>query len=34
MKRDFTYIDDIIESLIRVMEKIPSPNNIFDRRKS
>ena len=31
MKRDFTYIDDIIESLIRVMEKIPSPNNIFDR---
>ena len=31
MKRDFTYIDDIIESLIRVMGKIPLPNNNFDR---
>ena len=31
MKRDFTYIDDIIESLIRVMKKIPTPNNNFDR---
>jgi UDP-glucuronate 4-epimerase len=26
MKRDFTYIDDIIEGIIRVMERIPSPN--------
>lgn len=26
MKRDFTYIDDIIEGMIRVMEKIPEPN--------
>jgi len=33
MKRDFTYIDDIIESLIRVMKKIPSQNNAFDRHK-
>ena len=32
MKRDFTYIDDIIESLIRVMKKIPSPNKNFDRK--
>lgn len=26
MKRDFTYIDDIIEGVVRVMSKIPSPN--------
>ncbi|MCX7981946.1 MAG: NAD-dependent epimerase [Syntrophales bacterium] len=26
MKRDFTYIDDIIEGVIRVMGKFPSPN--------
>lgn len=25
MKRDFTYIDDIIEGVVRVMEKIPTP---------
>ncbi|MBI5326890.1 MAG: NAD-dependent epimerase [Deltaproteobacteria bacterium] len=26
MKRDFTYIDDIIEGVVRVMDKIPKPN--------
>ena len=26
MKRDFTYIDDIIEGIIRVMDKIPQPD--------
>jgi len=26
MKRDFTYIDDIIEGIVRVMELIPEPN--------
>jgi UDP-glucuronate 4-epimerase len=26
MKRDFTYIDDIIEGLVRVLERIPAPN--------
>lgn len=26
MQRDFTYIDDIIEGLIRTMERIPEPN--------
>ncbi|MBU2260541.1 MAG: NAD-dependent epimerase [Proteobacteria bacterium] len=26
MKRDFTYIDDIVEGLIRVMGRIPSPD--------
>ncbi|BBO67320.1 NAD-dependent epimerase [Desulfosarcina alkanivorans] len=26
MKRDFTYIDDIVEGVVRVMENIPDPN--------
>ncbi len=26
MERDFTYIDDIVEGVVRVMEKIPEPN--------
>lgn len=26
MKRDFTYIDDIVEGIFRVMQKIPEPN--------
>ncbi len=26
MRRDFTYIDDIIEGVVRVMDKIPQPN--------
>ena len=26
MRRDFTYVDDIVESIIRVTEKIPQPN--------
>ena len=26
MKRDFTYIDDIIEGIVRVMNKIPTPH--------
>jgi len=30
MKRDFTYIDDIIESLIRVIKKVPQPNLEFN----
>lgn len=30
MTRDFTYIDDIIESLVRVIKKIPVPNEIFN----
>tara|TARA_Y100000589_G_scaffold243618_1_gene231237 strand:- start:4029 stop:5051 length:1023 start_codon:yes stop_codon:yes gene_type:complete len=30
MKRDFTYIDDIIESLVRVIKKIPKPNQEFN----
>ena len=31
MKRDFTYIDDIIAGVIRVMGKIPQPNPEWDR---
>jgi UDP-glucuronate 4-epimerase len=26
MKRDFTYIDDIVEGLVRVMDKTPAPD--------
>jgi UDP-glucuronate 4-epimerase len=26
MRRDFTYIDDIIEGVVRVLDKIPEPN--------
>lgn len=31
MKRDFTYIDDIVEGVVRVMSKIPKPNPEWDR---
>jgi len=31
MQRDFTYIDDIVEGVIRVMERIPQPNPAWDR---
>jgi len=26
MKRDFTYVDDIVEGVVRVLDKIPEPN--------
>ena len=26
MKRDFTYIDDIIEGVVRIMDRIPAPD--------
>ena len=32
MKRDFTYIDDICESLVRIMDKPPSGNKEFDKK--
>lgn len=32
MKRDFTYIDDIIEGMVHVMNKIPQPNPNWDRQ--
>lgn len=31
MKRDFTYIDDIIEGVVRVMDKIPRPSPEWDK---
>jgi UDP-glucuronate 4-epimerase len=31
MKRDFTYIDDIVEGVVRVLYKIPMPTPSFDR---
>lgn len=27
MKRDFTYVDDVVEGIIRVIDKIPQPNS-------
>jgi UDP-glucuronate 4-epimerase len=30
MARDFTYIDDIIEGVVRVLDKIPEANNAWD----
>jgi len=30
MQRDFTYIDDIVEGVVRVLEKIPQPRDDFD----
>jgi len=32
MKRDFTYIDDIVEGVVRVMNKIPQPNPDWDKK--
>lgn len=31
MQRDFTYIDDIVEGVVRVMEKVAEPNAAFDK---
>jgi UDP-glucuronate 4-epimerase len=31
MKRDFTYIDDIVEGLIRVIDNIPAPDTGWNR---
>lgn len=30
MKRDFTYIDDIVEGVVRVMGHVPDPNSSWD----
>ena len=34
MQRDFTYIDDIVEGIVRVMEKIPQPNPSWNGKNS
>jgi UDP-glucuronate 4-epimerase len=31
MQRDFTYIDDIAEGVVRVLDHVPAPNPAFDR---
>ena len=31
MQRDFTYIDDIVEGVVRVMELVATPNPTYDR---
>ena len=33
MQRDFTYIDDIIEGVVRVMEHVPKPDPCWDAAK-
>jgi UDP-glucuronate 4-epimerase len=33
MKRDFTYIDDVVEGVARVMEKIPGPDPKWDGKR-
>jgi UDP-glucuronate 4-epimerase len=32
MQRDFTYIDDVTEGVVRVMERVPGPSPEWDRR--
>ncbi|MFO7568495.1 MAG: NAD-dependent epimerase [Smithellaceae bacterium] len=32
MKRDFTYIDDIVEGVVRVIGRIPQPNPDWDKK--
>ncbi|WP_309120949.1 NAD-dependent epimerase [Paenibacillus sp.] len=31
MRRDFTYVDDIVEGVVRVMRRVPAPNPAWDR---
>jgi len=33
MRRDFTYIDDIVEGVVRISERPPTPNAAFDTSK-
>lgn len=32
MRRDFTYVDDIVEGIFRLMAKVPTPNDKWDSR--
>ena len=34
MKRDFTYIDDIVEGVVRVIDKVAEPNPDYDNNAS
>lgn len=33
MQRDFTYIDDIVQSMLNLMEHIPQPSDMWDPKK-
>jgi UDP-glucuronate 4-epimerase len=33
MQRDFTYIDDIVEGVMRVLDRIPQPDPAYDRER-
>src|SRR5687768_3310174 len=33
MQRDFTYIDDIVEGVVRILDKIPKPDQAFERTR-
>ncbi|WP_233531440.1 NAD-dependent epimerase [Paenibacillus alkalitolerans] len=33
MKRDFTYIDDIVEGVVRIVKRPPAPNPAWDRTR-
>ncbi|MFM1991911.1 MAG: putative Nucleoside-diphosphate-sugar epimerase [Pseudomonadota bacterium] len=30
MRRDFTYVDDVVEGVVRVLERVPGPDPAFD----
>ena len=34
MWRDFTYIDDIVEGTLRVLDRIPKPDSAWDRKRA
>ena len=34
MQRDFTYIDDIVEGVVRILDRIPQPDPGWDSEKS
>ncbi|WP_137938508.1 NAD-dependent epimerase [Chitinivorax sp. B] len=33
LKRDFTYIDDIVEGVVRVLDHVPKANPVFDKQQ-
>jgi len=33
MERDFTYIDDVVEGIVKLIDRIPTPNENWDEIK-
>jgi len=33
MERDFTYIDDVVEGIVKLIDRIPTPNENWDETK-